>query len=313
MRETRRRQRSSTLAAQASRLLCRTARLSVWLSAVPAWVLLTLVTAHPAAAGARLPVAVSVPPQVWLVEEVGGDRVEVFELVRAGDSPATYQPSDAQVTRLLRSKVYFRIGVPFENGRWFEAIRGSRRVRIVDLREGVELRPMDGHAGHAAGGQDPHIWLSPSLLAIQARTVGRTLAEVDPEHAPQYRANLARLEAELEALDRELRQTLATLAGKSFFVFHPAWGYFAGAYGLREVAIETAGKEPSDRELTALQRQARQAGAGVVFVQPQISGRTAGAVARAIGGRLETLDPLARDVPENLRRTAELLRRCFDP
>ena len=89
------------------------------------------------------------------------------------------------------------------------------------------------------------------------------------------------------------------------------WGYFADDYGLRQVAIEIEGKEPSDRELTRLQILARAEGTAVVFVQPQISGRAARAVAAAIGGRLEQLDPLAPDVAENLRRVAEQLTRAY--
>ncbi len=258
-------------------------------------------------------VAVSLAPQAWLVEQIAGSRVRVVQLVAAGESPATYQPSDAQVSRLLGAAVYFRAGVPFENAPWLAAIEASGRVKIIDLRQGIALRSMeegDGHGrgddhGHGAG--DPHVWLSPRLLAVQARTVAAVLAELDPTHREAYEANLARLERTLGELDRRLRQRLAPLAGREMFVFHPSWGYFADEYGLRQVAIELAGKQPSDRELTRLQQRARAAAVPVVFVQPQITGRAAAAVAAAVGARLEVLDPLAPDVAANLERAAELL------
>ncbi len=265
---------------------------------------------------AALQVAVTVAPQKWLVEEVGGERVRVTALVVSGDSPATYLPSDAQVSRLMGSAVYFRIGVPNENGPWFDAVRGSG-LEIVDLRDGVELLDMSDPGGHGAeshshAGKDPHSWLSPQRLKIQARTVAATLARLDPAAGDQYRRRLADLEQRLEGLDAELRRLLAPFAGRPFLVFHPAWGYLAADYGLRQVTLEIEGKEPSEAEVTELQALARREGIGVVFVQPQITGRAAAALAAAIGGRTEVLDPLAAGVAANLRHAAELIAASFD-
>jgi zinc transport system substrate-binding protein len=251
-------------------------------------------------ANPRIEVVVSVEPQRWLVEAIGGEWVAVGVLVQPGESPATYMPTDAQVTGLMRSAVYFRIGVPFENGAWFDAVAKSGRISMVDLRQDIELR-----------GNDPHIWLSPRLLSIQARTVAEAISRVDPNHRADYRANLEALQAQLASLDTRLRLQLEPFSGRKFFVFHPSWGYFANDYGLEQVAIESGGREPSDSELTALQRQARQASTTTVFVQPQIQGRGARAFAAAIGARLEILDPLAADVDLNLRRTADKLVQAF--
>ena len=276
---------------------------------------------RPGASGeAGLSVAVSILPAKWMVEQLAGGRVQVTTLVLPGENPHTYQPSDAQVSRLMRSAVFFRVGAPFENGPWFQAIQGSGRLRIVDLREGVELLDMGPHANHPAergppgaeqhgheGGKDPHIWLSPRLLKIQAATMARALGEVDPEHKADYDRNLAAFRQRMDELDASLRSKLAPLRGKAFFVFHPAWGYFARDYGLRQVAIEVEGKEPSDRELTEIQRQARESGAQVILVQPQISGRAAQAVAQAAGARVEGADPLAEDLPAALTRVANVL------
>jgi zinc transport system substrate-binding protein len=250
----------------------------------------------------------------------------VVTLVQPGDDPHTYQPSDAQVSRVMQADVYFRIGVQAENGPWFDAIRSSGKVPVVDVREGIELRQTEqhGHSGVAGGhsghdhphsepadhdhaGADPHIWLSPRLLKMQARTVARALADLDPGYRSEYDRNLATVDRELEQLDATIRKLLEPMKGKAFFVFHPAWGYFADEYGLEQVAIEVEGKEPSDAELTALQAKARQSQVKVVFVQPQIATQAARALAEAVGARLETLDPMAKDVPENLLRTAEAI------
>ncbi len=285
-----------------------------------------------------LQVAVSIPPQRWLVEQLGGERLRVMVLVAPGESPHTYQPTDAQVSRLMASAVYFRTGVSFENGPWFKAIQSAKGLRVVDVREGIDrldmqpqspaagkpdLHAHEGHAHahpeherehvcHSAGGcsddgKDPHIWLSPQRLKRQAQTMARVLCELDSAGQAQYQRRLAELETCLDDLDRQLREMLSPLRGKAFFVFHPAWGYFAHDYGLRQKAIEIEGKEPSDHQLTEIQQEARAEQIKVVLVQPQISGRGARSVAAATGARLEVADPLPGDVPAGLRQMAEIL------
>ena len=171
---------------------------------------------------------------------------------------------------------------------------------MADLRRDVDL-----------SGDDPHIWLSPGRLAVQARTVADALSHADPAHRALYQGNLASLLTELTELDRSLRLRLQPFSGREFFVFHPSWGYFADDYDLVQVAVEVGGREPSDSELTQLQRRAREAKVKTVFVQPQIHGRGAQAFAAGIGAEVEILDPLAVDIPANLRATAERLVQAF--
>jgi zinc transport system substrate-binding protein len=267
-----------------------------------------------------LVVATSIPPHAWLIERIGGEAVEVHTVLRPGESPTTHQPSDLQVSRVLESKVFFSAGVPFESGAWFSSLDGL--LEIVALQEGVTNRVMEGHshahetppdaAAHAALGLDPHAWLSPMRLMMQARIVAATLSRLDPDHAAVYAGHLESLITELVELDRSIQTTMAPYAGRAFVVFHPSWGYFADDYRLEQIAIEIEGKQPSDAELTEIKRATATHGITVVYVQPQIAGQAAHALAEAIGARVETLDPLAPDVPANLRHVADRLRLGFD-
>lgn len=266
-----------------------------------------------------LRVAVSIPPHAWLVGRIGGPAVEIVTVLPPGNSPATFQPSDAEVSRVLTSRVLFCTGVPFESGSWRSAV--AERVAIVNLQDGVADRIMDDHehdggpvpAGlpHPHGPVDPHAWLSPRRLAVQARTVARELIRIQPEQSDQIDTALGELLAELDELDRWIAAELAPYRGRAFVVFHPSWGYFADDYGLTQIAIESAGKEPSDAELTEIRRRVEELRLSVVFVQPQIAGLAARALADSVGARLETLDPLAPDVPANLRRVTTAIAGGF--
>ncbi len=93
------------------------------------------------------------------------------------------------------------------------------------------------------------------------------------------------------------------------YVFHPAFGYFADAYGLIQVPIEIEGKEPGARQLSKLIDRAKKDRVKVIFVQPQFSARSAEAVAKAIGGVVVPIDDLGRDYLANLESIAAAIER----
>jgi zinc transport system substrate-binding protein len=133
----------------------------------------------------------------------------------------------------------------------------------------------------------------------------RTLKKLDPQHARQYDRNLRAFLADLDKLNAKIADALAPMKGQTFFVFHPALGYFADAYGLKQQAVEIEGKSPSAKQLGKLIDLARAKGAKVIFVEPQFPSRSARRVAKAIGGVVVPIDPLAEDYMKNLAAIAE--------
>jgi len=258
-------------------------------------------------AGPRpLTIVVSLPPEAYFVERVGGPRVQVAALVAPGQSPHTFEPLPTQVATLAAAAVYFTIGLPFE-APLVAKVRGSHPdLRVVDLRQGVKLLPAtDAHEG---GEADPHCWLDPLRVVPMVETIRGELARLDPAGQAVYDANAAAFVRDLRSVDREIRQTLAGLNNRRFMVLHPAFGYFAAAYGLTQVAIEHEGKEPDARRLGALITEAKRQGSRVIFAQPGYSPLPADAIAREIGGHVVKLDPMAHDYLDNLRAIAGALR-----
>ena len=271
----------------------------------------------------RIVVFVSIAPQAYFVERVGGDRVTVETLVKPGHSPATYEPTPRQMAALSEARLFFRIGVPFENALIPRIAKTMASLRIVDTRDGITLQEMKTHrhdrgADHTHAeaparreGKDPHIWTSPRLVKQQARTIAAALTETDPDGKDVYERHLAAFVKDLDDLDARLSETLRPVAGKTFMVFHPSWGYFADAYGLRQEPIEIEGKEPNARPLARLMETARAKGVKVIFVQPQFSRAKAQTVAEAIGGAVVPIDPLARDYIRNLESVAAAVKEAL--
>jgi zinc transport system substrate-binding protein len=246
---------------------------------------------------ARINVTVSILPQQYFVERIGGDRVSVSVMVPPGFSPETYEPRPSQIGALAAAQVYIRIRVPFEDA-WLERfVSANRHMLIVDQSEGIDR----------IDGTDPHIWLSPRLAKIQARTICDGLIVVDPDGESLYRANLEALLTDIDTLDADIRDTLSGLEGRKFIVLHPAWAYFARDYGLEMIPIAVGGSEPSAAEMTRLVQTARENNIRVVFAQPEFSTKSAETIAQEIGGRVLLISPLAPDWLDNLRLVADTL------
>lgn len=248
----------------------------------------------------ELSITVSIVPQQYFVERIGGDHVNVNVLVGPGFSPATYEPKVEQLKELSQADAYVGIGVPFEDA-WMDRIASANsEMLLVDTTQGIDRLPMEGGAENL----DPHVWLSPKLVKIQARTIYEALAKLDTTHRPVYKSNLDEFILDIDALEADIRDTLAGAGDRSFMVFHPAWGYFARDFGLEMIPVEIGGQEPSPAELVGLIREAKEKGIRVIFAQPEFSTRDAETIANEIGGKVLLISALAPDWLDNLRRIA---------
>lgn len=280
----------------------------------------------------NLMVCVSIAPQEYFVKKIGGGLVTVEVLVPPGASPATYDPKPGQMRSLNQSRIYFSIGVPFEK-RWLETfVRYNPSLQVIETQAGIEQLPFEYDHDHdhesdiihkpsystpqTAAPQerqtmDPHIWLSPPLVIVQAKNIHRALVIADPINQAIYDLNLQSFLGEINAIDTQFRKMFATQKGLEFMVFHPSWGYFAHTYGLRQLAVESFGRNPGPKKLKSLVDYAITRDIQAIFVQPQIASKYADVIASAIGGKVIIADPLALDWAKNLRRISIQLKEVL--
>lgn len=282
-------------------------------------ILLLACSPKPAASSGKTIVTVSILPQKYFVERIGGDLVDVNVMVGPGEEPHTFEPQPSQMEALSNSQIYFTIGVEFEDA-WLSRFKDANAdLEMVDTSAGIEKIAMtaedhhdeDAETDHEHGELDPHIWLSPANGKIIAQTIASALSANDPLNSNTYQENLNAFLMDIDSLDQEIQTSLASISNRQFITFHPAWGYFARDYDLEQITIEVGGNEPSAAELANLVSYANENNIHFVLAEPEFSTKAAETIASEINGQVILVSPLAEDWLNNMRSVAQSLAEAL--
>lgn len=264
----------------------------------------------------KLQVVTTIAPLSYFVERIGGNHVTISVMVPPGGNPHTYEPSPKQLTELAQAHLFVGAGsnVAFELD-WLKRLLSlNQQLQFCNAAEGITFRTMkEAHyhenetntSSHERAQYDPHYWLTPANGVLIARNVATALAKTDATHAAEYNANAATLIAELQTLEQEIRKELAPLKQRRFLVFHPAWGYYADAFGLEQLSLEVEGKTLTPRQMQRVIALAREQNIHTIFVSPQFNTMQAATIATDINGVTATVDPLSSDYQNNLRQATK--------
>lgn len=255
-------------------------------------------------------ITVSIEPLRYVAEAIAGDKYRVQTLMPQGASPETYEPSPKRMMALNDSRLVMRVGtLGFEKTKLPQMVNNAEGATLVDLSQGIQLIESDHkHGDEELESGDPHVWMSTKNLQTMAENACRALCTTDTNNAAYYKERLAAFKREMQSLHGELSTLLQSERGKSFLIYHPALGYFAAEYGLKQLAVEHDGKEASAQYLQTLINACRQNGVKTVFVSKEHNGRTAERVAQAIGTKVTTINPLDYNVKEQMRLVATSLK-----
>jgi len=257
----------------------------------------------------KLPVIASIYPVADMVQQVGGDHVDVTFVLPAGASPHTFEPKPSLVKKVSSARIFFRIGAGLEF--WAEKfieLAGSGLTTIV-LSEGVSLIHTAGHhhennAGdpHAGSGisdhessvANPHIWLDPAIAKSMVNKITAVLCEVDHQHLTYYEQRGQNYLNDIDKLDRLIKVKVANFNIKKYVSFHASWVYFARHYGLEPVGIIEAapGRNPTPIQIKNIVAMIKRDHIRAVFAEPQLNPRAAEIIAREAEVNVLLLDPL---------------------
>lgn len=261
----------------------------------------------------KMQITVSIIPQEYLANFIAGDKFDVQVMLPPGANHETYEPAPRDMEKISSSKLYLALGALDFELAWLDRFKASNpKMQIINTSQGITMlsgheHDHDSDPGQKEHGIDPHIWLSPSCMKIQANNICNALVNIDTANAKIYKENLNKFILLADSVDGKIREKLIGSEGKSFLIYHPALAYFARDYNLTQISIEQEGKEPSPANLSELIKTAKQKGIKTVLISKEFDTRNAEAVAREIGGKVEVFDPMALNWPENMIHLAELI------
>jgi zinc transport system substrate-binding protein len=250
---------------------------------------------------------VSIAPLKPIVQEILGDDFEVVVLVPQGASPETFEPTAKQLQKVEKARFVFGTGLlEFEQ----ELLnRITRKEQVINLSQGIETIggccSHSHHHGHSHG-VDPHIWCSPKSLMKMAENMHSAIHQEMPD-STKYTERYNALNAKLLELDREVADMCKNGTHKQFLIYHPALTYLARDYGLKQVAIEKDGKEPSIAYLNSIIRDARKEGVKHIFYQSEFPASSVETICDEIGAKAEEINPLAENIIEEIHRITTLI------
>lgn len=250
-------------------------------------VVATAVAAAPKAAAAPLRVVTTIAPLAMIVEEVGGDRVEVSCLLPAGSDPHVFEARPSDLRAVAEAGLFVHLGSEIDDWLGDETAATAATSVALDPREHAAY---DDH-----GGDDLHVWLDPLWVRDRAvPALHRALAALDPQGAARIGAAARRFAERLTDLDDDVRASLADAPIRAFLALHPGWNSFATRYALRPLPglAESEAREPSLKAMRDAVAAARAAGARAVLVERQHDRRLADALAAELGVAIEEVDAL---------------------
>ncbi|MBF0315230.1 MAG: zinc ABC transporter substrate-binding protein [Oligoflexia bacterium] len=287
-------------------------------------ILFLLLLLFPLNISAATSVFVSILPLKFFVDKIVEDKMSVSVMVEPGHGPETYSPGPKQMEALGKAKLYLHLGLPFEKVLVKKIAKINHGTKVVNVREGIEAVTLTGHGGHGDHGDhgdhedDPHIWSSPRLTIKMVEVIAKELLLLAKEQkvaakeleAMEVRAK--KLQEELLILDGEIKSKLGAYRGRQFLAYHPAWGYFAHDYGLKQLSIEMHGKSPGPRDLLQLSKIIKESKIKTMFMPKQLNRSLGKSWEESNKLAVKVIDPLAYDYFVSIREFCGELVKSFE-
>lgn len=257
----------------------------------------------------KIPVTASIYPIADMVQQVGGDYVDVTFVIPAGASPHTFEPKPSLVKKFSSARIFFMVGAGLEF--WAEKfvnLAGPGLTTVV-LSDGVSLIQTAEHhhehetehhhdelgiSGHESKVANPHIWLDPLVAKSMVNKITAVLCNVDHPHIKYYKQRSRNFLEKIDQLDRLIKDRVANFKIKKYVSFHASWDYFARRYGLESVGVIEAapGRNPTPIQIKNIVAMIKKYHIRAVFAEPQLNPRAAEVIAREAEVNVLLLDPL---------------------
>lgn len=260
----------------------------------------------------KLNVMASFYPMYDFATKVGGDKVEVTNMVPAGTEPHDWEPAATDVKNLEEADVFIYNGAGMEH--WTEDVLGAldnKELKVVEASRGLTLlegkeedeeetedSSSDSNASDESTDSeityDPHVWLNPLNAKAEMENIKNAFVEADPDNKDYYEQNYETYAEKFDQLDKEYKDGLADTKSKDLITSHEAFGYLCQAYGLNQVGIEglSPDSEPDASRMNEIIKFAKENNVKTIFFEELVSPKVSETIADEIGAKTAVLNPL---------------------
>ncbi len=236
----------------------------------------------------RLVITTSFFPYFDMVTQIGGEAVEVYQMVPDGADPHSYEPNPRDLIQLEASDLFIYNGVGFEN--WIEgavSLLSGTDTLVMKAEDYVTLLTVSSEDDHEDlhGPYDPHLWTDPVNMKDIAGHMKDALIRLDPSNKEYFEVNYDAYAASLDELDLAFKKVSEEAAHHELLVSHSAFGYLTHRYGFREIAITgiSPHTEPNPGRMAELTDLAKSYELEYIFFETLANPRTAEILAAEAG------------------------------
>lgn len=257
----------------------------------------------------KLKVTASFYTMYDFAKKIGGDKVEVVNMVPAGTEPHDWEPSTKDLIELEKSDVFIYNGAGMEQ--WVddvlesldtdelisvEASKGIKLLQSEDTHDHEDAHESESaHHGHSHDGEnDPHVWLDPKNAKYEMNQIKKALIKADNKNKAYYEANYQKYAKQCDELDALYKKELSKVAKRELVVAHEAFGYLCHAYDLEQMGIEglSADDEPDPKQMSEVIKFAKEHKVNTIFFEELVSPKVAKTIAKETGASAKMLNPL---------------------
>ncbi|MFA9381842.1 MAG: metal ABC transporter substrate-binding protein [Acetanaerobacterium sp.] len=248
-------------------------------------------------------------PMYDFASKIGGDKIELVNMLPTGGEPHSWEPDAADIVGLEKADVFIYNGAGMET--WTDKVLASlenKSLIIDETSQGIELmtghhhddeeEPHDDadeeHHEEDEHSYDPHVWVSLRNAKLQMESIKNALSQADPGNADYYAANYEEYAAQLDALDAEFVDALAPVKNRNIVVSHQAFGYLCRDYDLTQIAVEglTPDSEPDAARMVEIIEFCQENEVSTIFFEELASPKVAETIAKATGAKVSVLNPM---------------------
>lgn len=271
-------------------------------------------------ADTKLKIYTTIFPLEDFTKKIGGDLVEVENVLPPGSDAHTYEPTTKMMVDIANADGFIYSGVGIESfAAKIEKSLEKEDVAFINAGNGIDLlehehsdeKPSEdeaahehedeahseeeeSHEGHDHGDKDPHVWLDPVLSITLAENIKNSLVELNPDGKETFEKNFQQVKAQLEDLDKSFTDVVSNGEKREILVSHAAYGYWEDRYGIEQISVLglSPTEEPSQKELQTIIETAKEHEIKYIIFEANVSSNITDIVQSEIGAEALTLNNL---------------------